>query len=153
MAHPGLPVPPSDEQLLERVFRGERAALNDLFRQHREMAYRVAYRLLGNEEDALDAVQEAFVKVLTHLQGFQRSSFKTWLLRVVSTRPWTGRWRAAATSFIAKSCPRAEPRAVGRRPEPSFELSGPTCGRILTERCRNCPRPSGRRSCCTSRAV
>jgi RNA polymerase sigma-70 factor (ECF subfamily) len=45
----------------------------------------VAYRLLGNEADALDAVQEGFVKVLTHLPHFQgRSSFKTWLLRVVS---------------------------------------------------------------------
>src|SRR5262249_16863386 len=45
----------------------------------------VAYRLLGNEADALDAVQEGFVKALTHLHGFQgRSSFKTWLLRVVS---------------------------------------------------------------------
>ena len=34
-------------------------------------AYRVAYRLLGNEADALDAVQEGFVKALTHLDGFQ----------------------------------------------------------------------------------
>ena len=41
--------------------------------------------MLGNEADALDAVQEGFVKALTHLSGFQgRSSFKTWLLRVVS---------------------------------------------------------------------
>jgi RNA polymerase sigma-70 factor (ECF subfamily) len=45
----------------------------------------VAYRLLGNEADALDAVQDGFVKVLTHLADFQgRSAFKTWLLRVVS---------------------------------------------------------------------
>jgi len=51
----------------------------------RVAAYRVACRLLGNEADALDAVQEGFVKALTHLGGFQRrSSFKTWLLRVVS---------------------------------------------------------------------
>ena len=47
--------------------------------------YRVAYRLLGNEADALDAVQEAFVKALSHLKSFRgKSSFKTWLLRVVS---------------------------------------------------------------------
>jgi RNA polymerase sigma-70 factor (ECF subfamily) len=76
---------PSDEQLLTRAARGDPAALNDLFRRYRTVAYRVAYRLLGNEADALDAVQEAFVKALTHLGGFQgRSSFKTWLLRVVS---------------------------------------------------------------------
>jgi RNA polymerase sigma-70 factor (ECF subfamily) len=40
---------------------------------------------LGNEADALDAVQDGFIKALTHLEGFeQRSSFKTWLLRIVS---------------------------------------------------------------------
>src|SRR5207248_3162336 len=47
--------------------------------------YRVAHRLLGHEADALDAVQDGFVKALTHLDGFRgQSSFKTWLLRVVS---------------------------------------------------------------------
>jgi RNA polymerase sigma-70 factor (ECF subfamily) len=75
----------SDEQLLARVAAGDREALEELFRRYRGAAYRVAYRLLGNEPDALDAVQEGFVKALTHLHGFQgRSSFKTWLLRVVS---------------------------------------------------------------------
>jgi RNA polymerase sigma-70 factor (ECF subfamily) len=81
---PCLPTP-SDEQLLGRFAAGERQALEELFRRYRQPAYRVAYRLLGNEPDALDAVQEGFVKALTHLHGFQgRSSFKTWLLRVVS---------------------------------------------------------------------
>jgi RNA polymerase sigma-70 factor (ECF subfamily) len=75
----------TDEQLLQRFGEGERSGLDELFRRYRQPAFRVAYRLLGNEADALDAVQEGFVKALTHLQGFQgRSSFKTWLLRVVS---------------------------------------------------------------------
>jgi RNA polymerase sigma-70 factor (ECF subfamily) len=75
----------SDEQLLRCYASGHREALDELFRRYRQPAYRVAYRLLGNEADALDAVQEGFIKALTHLHGFQgRSSFKTWLLRVVS---------------------------------------------------------------------
>lgn len=75
----------SDEQLLQHAARGCSQAQEEVFRRYRSVAYRVAYRLLGNEADALDAVQEAFVKALTHLPGFQgRSSFKTWLLRVVS---------------------------------------------------------------------
>src|SRR5438309_243291 len=81
---PSLAIP-SDEQLLRRFAAGERQALDELFRRYRQPAYRVAYRLLGHEADALDAVQEGFIKALTHLHGFQgRSSFKTWLLRVVS---------------------------------------------------------------------
>jgi len=81
------PCPPveSDEQLLARHAGGERSALEELFRRYRLAAYRVAYRLLGHEADALDAVQEGFVKALTHLGSFQgRSTFKTWLLRVIS---------------------------------------------------------------------
>jgi RNA polymerase sigma-70 factor (ECF subfamily) len=87
MATVTLPCPPSasDEQLLRCFAAGNRQALEELFRRYRLPAYRVAYRLLGNEADALDAVQDGFVKALTHLQSFQgRSSFKTWLLRVVS---------------------------------------------------------------------
>jgi RNA polymerase sigma-70 factor (ECF subfamily) len=81
------PPPPalSDEQLLDCFAAGERSALEELFRRYRSLAYRVTYRLLGNEADALDAVQEGFVKALTHLDSFQgRSTFKTWLLRVIS---------------------------------------------------------------------
>lgn len=76
---------PGDEQLLVLAGRGDREALEELFRRYRHTAFRVAFRLLGNEADALDAVQDGFIKALTHLPGFQgRSSFKTWLMRVVS---------------------------------------------------------------------
>jgi RNA polymerase sigma-70 factor (ECF subfamily) len=80
-----IPIIVSDESLLQRAGAGEREALEELFGRYRSVAYRVAHRLLGNEADALDAVQEAFVKALIHLPSFQgRSSFKTWMLRVVS---------------------------------------------------------------------
>src|SRR5579871_5014036 len=76
---------PDVSDLLVRLRAKDPETLEDLFRRYRTVAYRVAYRLLGNEADALDAVQNAFVKVFTHLDGFEgRSSFKTWLLRVVS---------------------------------------------------------------------
>ncbi|HYV37816.1 MAG TPA: RNA polymerase sigma factor [Gemmataceae bacterium] len=79
------PVPATDNQLLARCARGDRSALEELFVRYRSVAFRVAYRLLGNEADALDAVQEGFIKALVRLKSFQgRSSFKTWLLRVVT---------------------------------------------------------------------
>jgi len=80
------PTPPDrDDALVARAARGDHPALDELFARHRDPAYRVAYRLLGNAEDALDAVQDGFIKALTHLPRFEgRCSFKTWLLRVVS---------------------------------------------------------------------
>ena len=75
---------PPDAELLARSAAGDRAALDELFRRYRTVAFRVAYRLLGREADALDAVQDGFVKALTHLDRFRgHSSFKTWLLRIV----------------------------------------------------------------------
>src|SRR5437870_7806723 len=92
---------PSDEGLLARFASGDREALEELFRRYRGPAYRVAHRLLGHEADALDAVQEGFVKALTHLDSFQgRSSFKTWLLRVVSNAALDmGRQRGRRDTF------------------------------------------------------
>ena len=76
---------PSDECLWRRSQNGDIQAREELFTRHRDLAYRVAYRLLGNEADALDAVQNGFLKALVNLQTFRgKSTFKTWLLRVVS---------------------------------------------------------------------
>src|ERR1700738_3663833 len=100
-----IPLAMGDEALLKKAIAGDRDSLDELFRRYRLVAYRVAHRLLGNEADALDAVQEAFVKALTHLHGFQgRSSFKTWLLRVVSNASLDlgrQRGRREAVSFDA----------------------------------------------------
>jgi RNA polymerase sigma-70 factor (ECF subfamily) len=83
-AAPTTPAAPTDAALLDRFTAGDRAALDELFRRYRTVAYRVAFRFLGREPDALDAVQDAFVKALTHLDRFRgHSSFKTWLLRIV----------------------------------------------------------------------
>src|SRR6516164_6255390 len=105
-----LGILPSDEQLLAQYAAGDRLALEELFRRYRQPAYRVAHRLLGNEADALDAVQDGFVKVLTHLPAFEgRSSFKTWLLRVVSNAALDlGRQRRRRA---AAEPPGAEPRS------------------------------------------
>ncbi len=74
-----------DEELIQVYLQGENVALDILFDRYRDTTYRVAYRLLNNTSDALDAVQDGFIKALTHLSGFEgRSSFKTWLMRIVS---------------------------------------------------------------------
>ncbi len=80
-----------DEDLVERARRGESPAREELFRRHFDVAYRVAYRLLGNEQDALDAVQDGFLKGVVHLAEFDgRSIFRTWLLRIVTNAALDG---------------------------------------------------------------
>ncbi len=77
--------PTSDEVLVDRARRGDRPAREELFRRHWGVAHRVAYRLLGHEQDAQDATQECMIKALAHLDDFDgRSGFRTWLLRIVT---------------------------------------------------------------------
>ena len=74
-----------DEALVARVRAGDNSAREELFERHRTDSYRVAYRLLGHEEDALDVVQESMLKAFSALRDFDgRSGFRTWLLRIVT---------------------------------------------------------------------
>lgn len=73
-----------EEGLLARARQGDRVAWQTLFDRHRDVAYRVAWRVTGNSEDALDAVQEGFIRAYRGLAGFAgAASFRTWLLRIV----------------------------------------------------------------------
>jgi RNA polymerase sigma-70 factor, ECF subfamily len=77
-------VPTQDEVLVRDARDGDRSACEELFRRHRNDCYRMAYRYLGNEQDALDVVQEAMIKAFSALAQFDgRSSYRTWLLRIV----------------------------------------------------------------------
>jgi RNA polymerase sigma-70 factor (ECF subfamily) len=73
-----------DDLLVRRARQGDAAAYGELYERYRGDAYRVAYRQLGHEQDALDVVQEAMIKAFGGLGDFDgRSGFRTWLLRIV----------------------------------------------------------------------
>jgi len=72
-----------DAVLIERCRAGRHDAFRGLFDRHREHVFRVACRLVGNREDALDLTQEAFMKAYTSLDRFRgQASFKTYLTRI-----------------------------------------------------------------------
>jgi RNA polymerase sigma-70 factor, ECF subfamily len=74
-----------DEVLVAHARVGNNSAREELFQRHRADSYRVAYRLLGHEQDALDVVQESMLKAFSALGDFDgRSGFRTWLLRIVT---------------------------------------------------------------------
>lgn len=73
----------SDETLVEQVQEGDRDAFRLLVERYQRRIYSVAYGMVRNREDALDVVQEAFIKVHRHIDNFKgSSSFYTWLYRI-----------------------------------------------------------------------
>jgi RNA polymerase sigma-70 factor, ECF subfamily len=78
------PEGPSDDRVLvERAAQGDREAFGLLVRRHQDRVFNVAFQILRNREDALDAAQDAFVKAFASLPGFKgESSFTTWIHRI-----------------------------------------------------------------------
>lgn len=74
-----------DEQALVAAARaGNPHAFNALVHTYQDIAYNVAYRVLGQTEAAADATQEAFLSAYRALPAFRGGSFKAWLLRIVT---------------------------------------------------------------------
>ena len=73
-----------DEDLIERINRGQAEAFERLYHRHRDWVYRLAWRFTGNPQDALDVVQETFVYLLKKFPGFRlTASMTTFLYPVV----------------------------------------------------------------------
>jgi len=72
-----------DLRLIKRVLGGDRQAFEALVRSHERRVFRVTLAVLGQVEDAEDAMQETFIKAYRHLNQFRRESrFTTWLTRI-----------------------------------------------------------------------
>lgn len=69
---------------IEAAQRGNLRAFNELVLTHQTVAYSVAYRLMGNADDAADATQDSFIKAYESLRQFHGGSFRAWLLRIVT---------------------------------------------------------------------
>jgi len=75
--------PEGDLVLVDRVVAGDRRAFESLVRRHERRVFRVTLAVLGNAEDAEEAMQDTFVKAFRHIEQFRRESrFTTWLTRI-----------------------------------------------------------------------
>jgi RNA polymerase sigma-70 factor (ECF subfamily) len=74
----------SDEALCRRVAARDEAAFDLLVTRHQGRAYRLAWSLLRNADDARDVSQEAFLRVYRTAAGFRGDArFSTWFYRIL----------------------------------------------------------------------
>jgi RNA polymerase sigma-70 factor (ECF subfamily) len=77
----------SDAAVVSRIREGESDAFALLFERYHERCARLAMRLLGDPDDAADAVQDAFVRAYLSLDSYQeRDRFGSWLMCIVANR-------------------------------------------------------------------
>jgi RNA polymerase sigma-70 factor (ECF subfamily) len=75
----------SDEQLVLDAQGGDTRSFDELVRRYRDKVYRLCFKILRNEDDAAEALQDAFLSAFRGLKNFKaESTFSTWLYRIAT---------------------------------------------------------------------
>jgi RNA polymerase sigma-70 factor (ECF subfamily) len=93
----------SDEALLEQVSQGGKEALAQLFRRHARTVRNVGYRILRNEEEAADLVQDVFLFLFRKAGLFNPSRGRavSWIVQVTYHRAFDRRRQLITRHFYA----------------------------------------------------
>jgi RNA polymerase sigma-70 factor, ECF subfamily len=72
------------QTLIRRSQAGDQSAFADLFHGCKQMVFRTAFLMLGNDRDAEDVLQDVFLAVYRELRNYkpERAAFSTWLYRI-----------------------------------------------------------------------
>jgi len=98
-----------DQNFVLRARSGDRQALEDLVQRHQAWIYNIAVRMMHHPQDAEDVTQEILIKVLTRLSSFDgRSSFRTWLYRIVVNHAPNSRVLSLTAILVIPSIPNPE---------------------------------------------
>ena len=87
------------EEAVRRFLDGEDEAFSQIVRRWERKIYNLAWRMLGNREDAQDIVQETFLSVFKSIRSLRDpESFSTWLYRITLNH-CRARWRVRASDL------------------------------------------------------
>jgi RNA polymerase sigma-70 factor (ECF subfamily) len=94
--------PLTDSELIERARRGDASAFEELVRRYEEIAYRTAYLVIGDADEARDAAQDGFLRAHAALGRFREGAeLRPWLLRIVANAARNRRRSAARRTGLA----------------------------------------------------
>ena len=72
-------------KIIQRIKKGDQLAFKQLVNLHQTYAFKLAFRIVCNEEDARDVVQESFIKIWRNIKSYQSSiKFTTWMYKIVT---------------------------------------------------------------------
>ena len=83
MVEDAHPTSPTDEELVQRVRKGDERAMNVLVDRHHGVVFRTCAAILSDEDLAADASQNSFLKAFGAIDRFRgEAAFRTWLLAI-----------------------------------------------------------------------
>jgi RNA polymerase sigma-70 factor, ECF subfamily len=76
---------PNSFSIIQKAIEGDTFAFRQIVEQHQGFAYAVSYRMVSNEEDAEDIVQEAFIRLWNNLHKYKpEMKLSTWLYKIIT---------------------------------------------------------------------
>jgi RNA polymerase sigma-70 factor (ECF subfamily) len=91
-----------EHEWIERARRGDASAFEELVRHYQEIAFRTAYLVVGDADEARDAAQDGFLRAHAALGRFRAgAAFRPWLLRIVANVARNRRRSAARRADLA----------------------------------------------------
>jgi len=112
----------NEEKLIRAGQKGDSQAVETLFQRYHRPLFQTALRVLGNAEDAEDALQDGLLSAYRNLKRFEgRSQFSTWLTRIVINAALMRRRSAKARPAVSLD----EPPREDELPVERFAAKGP----------------------------
>jgi RNA polymerase sigma-70 factor (ECF subfamily) len=111
-----------EQEWIEAARRGDASAFEELVRRYEEIAYRTAYLVIGDADEARDAAQDGFLRAHAALGRFRPGAeFRPWLLRIVANAARNRRRSAARRAGLALRASR-DPASGDAAPSPEVLL-------------------------------
>ena len=99
----------SDGDLAALSLAGDQAAFSEVVRRHKEALYRLVARIIGDDDEALDLVQEAFVSAYGALRSYDPNRpMRAWLSRIAINKARDWRRRRAVRRLISAVLPMSD---------------------------------------------
>ncbi len=130
----------NEEKLIRAGKRGDSEAVETLFRRYQRPLLQTALRVLGNTEEAEDALQDGLLSAFRNLKRFEgRSQFSTWLTRIVINAALMRRRRQKSRPAVSlDETPREDELPASERfaddgPTPEQVFAGTELREIISE--------------------
>ncbi len=75
------------QEIIKQIQKGDKNAFRLLVKKYQQTAFRLAFRMLGDEDEARDVVQDSFIRIWEKIDTYnENEKFTSWMYRIVSNR-------------------------------------------------------------------
>ena len=127
-----------DEDIVSRILAGDGSLFELIMRRYNQRLFRIVRALLGNDDEAEEVVQQAYVNAYTHLRQFAgQASFATWLTRIAVHEAYASARRRKRTASFPRAVDAGDADLEGedtmpsRTPDPERQAAAAEVRRLL----------------------